>query len=139
MFPEYGDTFPVWRKGVGVLGGLRLRGTLQPTVPVATFPGLSGPLSAGLRAELQEWNDEWERRGASGEDVTDPRWRAGWVTRGQRLAAQLASETGAEVVLLWPELDGRDESCPNCATRPWQSDGSQSPAVSWSRLDELRR
>jgi hypothetical protein len=94
IFPEYGDAFPVWRKGVGV--GVVAR--LPTTAPVPVLKPVPSPISPTLTDGLQRWNDDWERRAASGQDVTDSGWREGWIVEGQRLAAQLAAETETNVV-----------------------------------------
>jgi hypothetical protein len=88
-------------------------------------------ISAELEAGLTAWREWWERHSAygAGEPAT-PADRAAWHQHGQALAAQLAGETGAEVVYWWPHgPDGDDPTCRTCRNvahgrRRRSSDGS---------------
>ena len=114
MQPDYG-AFPVWGwftlPGRGERPAREVHGQLRPR-------GLG--LTDDLAAALQDWAG-WQSTHQRGPDywslhnapaATEDDWRA-WKERGRQLADQLAEQTGAAVVYLWPS-QGRDPGCPEC-------------------------
>ena len=60
------------------------------------------PLSAELRADLQAWNDEWDRTLTSNAYEVPAAWdQDPWHERGQELARRVAAELGDEITVLY--------------------------------------
>lgn len=107
---DYG-AFPVWgwftRPARGGRPAAEVHGCISPGAL-----GLTPELADGLQS-WADWQDAHHQPGGDPPDKATPAEWAQWRERGRLLAAQLAEETGATVVYLWPS-QGCDPHCPEC-------------------------